>query len=95
MLEIFDADEFGRSSSDRMGSLRGKKFMDYIREFHHQMKLTYPKAGKCVWLYPVLWVMTLWGFLHRNRTLRKVSSRQILQNAKKRSRLTEQMRLFQ
>lgn len=95
MLEIFDAEEFGRSSSDRMVSLRGTKFMDYIREFHHQMKLTYPKAGKCVWLYPVLWVMTLWGFLHRNRTLRKVSSRQILQNAKKRSLLTEQMRLFQ
>lgn len=95
MAEIFEAEEFGHSSKDRMVVLRGTGLMDYAREFHHQMKLNYPKAGKIMVLYPVLWVMTLWGFLHRNRTLRKVSSRQILQNAKKRSQLTEQMRLFQ
>lgn len=95
MSEIFEAEEFGRSSSDRMVTLRGTKLTDYIREFHHQMKLTYPKACKIIVLYPVLWVMTLCGFIHRNRTLRKVSGRQILKNAKKRGQLTEQMRLFQ
>lgn len=95
MAEIFEAEEFGHSSSDRMVVLRGTKLTDYIREFHHQMKLRYPKAGRIVVLYPALWVMTLCGFLHRNRTLRKVSSREILKKAKKRSQLTEQMRLFQ
>lgn len=95
MSEIFEAEEFGRSSSDRMVTLRGTKLTDYIREFHHQMKLTYPKACKIIVLYPVLWVMTLCGFIHRNRTLRKVSGRQILKSAKKRGQLTEQMRLFQ
>lgn len=95
LVEIFEAEEFGRSSNDRMVTLRGTKLADYIREFHHQMKLTYPKAEKMVVLYPLLWIMTLCGFLHRNRTLRKVSGRQILKNAKKRGQLTEQMRLFQ
>lgn len=95
MAEIFEAEEFGHSSKDRMVVLRGTGLMDYAREFHHQMKLNYPKAGKIMVLYPVLWFMTLCGFLYRNRTLRKVSGRQILKKAKKRSQLTEQMRLFQ
>lgn len=95
MAEIFEAEEFGHSSKDRMVVLRGTGLMDYAREFHHQMKLNYPKAGKIMVLYPVLWIMTLCGFLYRNRTLRKVSGRQILKKVKKRSQLTEQMRLFQ
>lgn len=95
MAEIFEAEEFGHSSKDRMVVLRGTGLMDYAREFHHQMKLNYPKAGKIMVLYPVLWIMTLCGFLYRNRTLRKVSGRHILKKAKKRSQLTEQMRLFQ
>lgn len=95
MAEIFEAEEFGHSSKDRMVVLRGTGLIDYAREFHHQMKLNYPKAGKIMVLYPVLWIMTLCGFLYRNRTLRKVSGRQILKKAKKRSQLTEQMRLFQ
>lgn len=95
MAELFEAEEFGHSSKDRMVVLRGTGLMDYAREFHHQMKLNYPKAGKIMVLYPVLWIMTLCGFLYRNRTLRKVSGRQILKKAKKRSQLTEQMRLFQ
>lgn len=95
MAEIFEAEEFGHSSKDRMVVLRGTGLIDYAREFHHQMKLNYPKAGKIMVLYPVLWIMTLCGFLYRNRTLRKVSGRHILKKAKKRSQLTEQMRLFQ
>lgn len=95
MAEIFEAEEFGHSSGDRMVVLRGTGFMDYVREFHHQTKLTYPNAGKHVVLYPILWVMMLCGFLHRNRTLRRVSSRQILQKAKMRSRIAEQMKLFE
>ena len=95
MAEIFEAEEFGHSSNDRMVTLRGTGLMDFVREFHHQMKLTYPKAVGHVILYPVLWIMTLCGFMHRNRTLRKVSGREVLKKAKKRSLLTEQMRLFQ
>lgn len=70
MKEVFEAEEFGHSDTDRMVVLRGTKLTDYIREFHHQMKLTYPKASRCIVLYPALWVMTLCGFLYRNRKVR-------------------------
>lgn len=95
LKEVLEAEEFGKSSVERMVVLRGTGCLDYMREFHHQMKLTYPKAGRCVLLFPVLWVMTLVGFLYRNRTLRKVSGRAILQKAGKRSRLMKQMHLFE
>ena len=94
MKEIFEAEEFGHSDTDRMVVLRGTKLSDYIREFHHQMKLTYPKAGRCVILYPVLWIMTLCGFLYRNLKVRGTSGRAIMKKAHKRSKLMEQIHLF-
>ena len=94
MAEIFEAEEFGHSSKDRMVVLRGTGLMDYAREFHHQMKLTYPKASRCIVLYPALWVMTLCGFLYRNRKVRGTSSRAIMKKAHKRSKLMEQIHLF-
>lgn len=94
MQEILEAGEFGKAKKDRMVVLRGTKPKDYVREFHHQMKLTYPKAGKCPLLYPVLWCMLLMGFLHRNRTVRRVSGRAILRKAARRSGLAERMRIF-
>lgn len=93
--EIFEAEEFGKSSSNRMVVLRGTRLIDFIREFHHQMKLTYPKASKCGLLYPILWIMTFFGFLYRNKKVRKISSKQIFIKAKKRSRLVKKMKLFQ
>ena len=95
MKEVFEAEEFGHSDTDRMVVLRGTKLTDYIREFHHQMKLTYPKASRCIVLYPALWVMTLCGFLYRNRKIRGTSGKKILEKTYKRSKLMEQMHLFQ
>lgn len=95
MKEIFEAEEFGHSDSSRMVVLRGIKLRDYVREFHHQMKLTYPKAGRCIVLYPALWIMTLCGFLYRNRKIRGTSGKKILKKTYKRSKLMEQMHLFQ
>ncbi len=95
MGDIFEAEEFGRSSADRMVAVRDGSVLAYAREFHHQMKLTYPKASKIVVAWPALWAMTLAGFLYRNKKIRKVSSASVLKNAAKRSRLTEKMKLFE
>lgn len=94
MKEILEAEEFGKSGVSRMVVMRGTGPADYIREFHHQMRLTYPKAGGCVLLWPVLWGMTFVGFVYRNHTLRKVSTREIMKKAKRRSELVEGLRLF-
>lgn len=95
LQEILEAEEFGRGETDRMVALRGTGPMAYLRELHHQMKLTYPKAGKHPILYPALWCATLAGFLWRNWTLRKVPSRNILRKAGRRSRFVKKMKLFE
>ncbi len=95
LREILDAEEFGKSDTDRMVALRGTGVMDFVREFHHQMRLTYPKAGEVALLWPILWVMMFVGFVHRNRTLRRVSTWRIIKKAAGRGRLTAQMHLFE
>lgn len=93
--EIIEAGEFGALDDSRMVTMRGNHLVDYVREFHHQTMLTYPKAGRFPILFPFLWIGMLCGFLYRNRTLRGVSSVQVLKNAGKRSKLVEKMKLFQ
>ncbi len=92
--EILEAEEFGKSASDRMVALRGNGLFDYIREFHHQMHLNFPKGGNCLLLWPVLWAITLIRFLRNNRKIRKTSAAAILRKAGQRGRLMKQMRLW-
>jgi len=95
LKEIFEAEEFGKSNVNRMVVMRGTGISDYIREFHHQMCLNFPKGNKCVLIWPILWVITLYRFLRNNKTVRKISTREILAEAKRRSKLMEQLELFQ
>lgn len=94
IAEIFDAEEFGYSGRDRMVLMRGSRPADYLREFHHQMKLNFPKQQKYVILWPVLWIITLVTFLYNNRKIRKVSLAAVLRTAGSRSRRMEELKLF-
>ena len=91
--EMMDSEEFGKSKG-RMVALRGDGPFDYVREFHHQMHINFPKAGKCFLLWPVLWVITLIRFLRNNRKVRAVSSKELFASAKKRGRIVKRMNLF-
>ena len=93
--EVFAGGEFGRDGKDRMVSLRSNSLLDYVREFHHQMHLNYPKAGNYIPAWPVLWGMTLIRFLHNNRTVRRTNTLKILKEAGRRSELNEQIHLFE
>jgi len=93
MEELMDAEEFGKAKN-RMVALRGTGIFAYIREFHHQMHLNFPKAGKCFLLWPVLWIITLIRFLRNNRKVRNVSGKELLKNAGKRGKLVEGLKLF-
>lgn len=94
MFEVVEAEEFGHSSIDRMVIVRGSGINGYIREFHHQMHLNYPKCGKIFLFWPVLWIATLIRFIYNNRKIRKTTSVDILKKAKKRSRLLKEIELF-
>ena len=93
LREIFD--EFGKTSVDRMVVLRGTGILDYVREFHHQMHLNFPRAGRWPLLWPGLWGVTLVRFLRNNRRYRKTSLFRVLQTTKERSKLSPVLRLFE
>ena len=57
--DFINSTEFGKVSKDRMVALRGNGIFDYVREFHHQMKLRFPRGSRNVLLWPVLWLLTL------------------------------------
>jgi len=94
MADVLEAEEFGKSASERMVILRNAGIWGYVREFHHQTCLNYPRASKCFLCLPVLWVMTLARFLYNNHKIRKVSCRRVLKNAGQRSHLIARMRLW-
>ncbi len=93
--ETIEAEEFGQAEKDRMVLVRDTTIIGYAREFHHQMRLNYPKIGKCFLFWPVLWTMTLITFLNNNRKIRKVSVTAILLKAKIRSKNLKAMKLFE
>ena len=95
LREISDAEEFGKSEKGRMVAIHGSGIFAYVRAFHHQMSLNYPRAGKCPLLWPLLWVLTLLRFLHNNRTLRKTTVAEVVRSAGQRGRLVERLHLFE
>lgn len=96
MEEILSAGEFGAYSEGRMVALRGTGITAYIREFHHQMHLNFPKAGKIFVLWPVLWIITLIKFLNNNRKMRKGTSlKDYMASAGKRGNIVKRMKLFE
>lgn len=95
LKEVLDAEEFGKSEVERMVVLQGTGIIDLFKEFHHQMHLNFPKAGKCFLLWPILWIVTLSRFLSNNKKIRKTSTGAIIKEAKRRSRLMKQLKLFQ
>lgn len=94
LKEVLEAEEFGKSHEHRMVMLRGTGVRDYIREFHHQMHLNFPKVGKCFLIWPVLWGITLVRFLRNNARFRRISTGDILKEAKRRSKLMNKLKIF-
>lgn len=87
--------EFGTLESEQMVALRGSGWKDLFREFQHQMHLNFPGAGKYPILWPALWVRTGWRFARNNRMIRKTTTRQVIQNARKRGEIGKKLHLFE
>jgi len=94
LKEVLEAEEFGTSDSDRLVILNGTGVWAYIKEFHHQMKMNYPKAGKIWLLWPVLWVRTLITFVSNNHKVRGTTSWKVLKKTYERSRKIKELQLF-
>jgi hypothetical protein len=95
LKDVLESYEFGSMQDQQMVKMRGTKMQDFLREFHHQMHLNYPNAGKVWAIWPVLWIATLVRFLVNNHTVRNTSMIAVLRNAKSRSSYMEEIKLFQ
>ncbi len=94
LKDIFAGEEFGHADNTRMVALRGNSPLDYIREFHHQMRLNHPKSSKIVLFWPVLWVITYVVFVRNNSKIRGTDTMDIYKNAGRRGRIVKAMGLF-
>lgn len=94
LQEVLEAGEFGTAQEDRMVAMPGTGIAAYVQEFQHQMHLNYPRAGRVIFCWPLLWGLTLGRFLYNNRKLHRAPVRRILKKAGRRSVLVEQMELF-
>ena len=67
----------------------------YFKEGHFQMKLQYPCLSKCVFLWPVLWGITFFRFLHNTYKIRNTTLFQTLRQFKKTNSHTQLIRIFE
>lgn len=91
LRDVLDAGEFGYSEAERMVGMDGDSLMAYIREFHHQMHINFPNAGKIIFFWPVLWLATLIRFLKNNRKLNRAPISEIMKKAGKRGQLVSHL----
>lgn len=94
LQEILEAERYGKPQSNRTAVLRGTHLGDYIREFHHQTVLSFPRTSRVVITLPVLYMVVFVRFIYNNRTVRGQSLKSVLGKAKQRTRLVESMKLF-
>ncbi len=94
LTDILEGGEFGTRQRGRMVLMSGTSFADYVKEFHYQMHQNFPRAGRIFLCWPVLWICTLSRFLKNNRRIRGVTTREILQRNRIRSRMINRLRLL-
>lgn len=95
LQEILEAERYGKPELSRTAVLRGTHLRDYIREFHHQTVLNFPKTSRMVITLPVLYIIVFIRFMYNNHTVREGQSlKAVLKTAKQRTRLVESMKLF-
>ena len=66
----------------------------YIKEFHLQMHVRFPKAGKHVLLWPVLWSITLFYFIKNTYCLRNTTLRETFRSFKANNQKSKAIRIF-
>lgn len=91
LRDILDAGEFGYSEAERMVGMDGNSMIAYVKEFHHQMHINFPRTGKIVLFWPVLWIATLLRFLNNNRKLNRPAISDIMKKAGKRGELVQKI----
>ena len=94
---LSDSDTGTETTTALVGSTSYKRITlgTYFKEGHFQMKLQYPRLSKCVFLWPVLWGITFFRFLHNTYKIRNTTLFQTLRQFKKTNSHTQLIRIFE
>lgn len=94
---LSDSDTGTETTTALVGSTSYKRITlgTYFKEGHFQMKLQYPCLSKCVFLWPVLWGITFFRFLHNTYKIRNTTLFQTLRQFKKTNSHTQLIRIFE
>lgn len=68
--------------------------LTYFKEGHHQMKVRFPKLGRCPILWPILWGITFVCFLYNTYHFRNTTFRQTLSDFKESNQNTKFIQIF-
>lgn len=94
--DVWTGGEHGKYEEGRMViTSRQPGLKTYFLELHRQMKRRFKKARDWVILWPILWVLTGICFVYNNLTLRKISTKKIMDTNKKRNRLVQKLDVFE
>ena len=94
LLEDGDVSQNNGSALVGSGSYEKINFLTYFKEGHLQMHVRFPRLGKCLLLWPILWLITLVCFLYNNRTIRNMSLAQTLRSFKQDNQKSKLPRIF-
>lgn len=91
--DIHAAGEFGQKNRTRVLIGHQNSFSSTIAQGHRQMKIYFPKLSHCFLFWPVLWSITLYRFFYNNRHLRRIDTKEILENTRQRQELFKALAL--
>ena len=77
------------------GSYQKVNLLTYFQEGHLQMKVRFPKLGRFVPLWPVLWLITFAAFVHNTYKKRNTTLKSTLTSFKKDNENSQLVRIFE
>ena len=76
------------------GSYQTVNLFTYLKEFHLQMHVRFPKAGNHILLWPALWIITLFCFIKNTYCLRNTTLRETFRSFKDSNQKSKAIRIF-
>lgn len=94
--DILAGGEFGKGEKARVILLDGNLFspVSYVRAVHRMMRARYPRAGRIIPAWPVLWGLTVLIFLRNNKRMNRGKTSDVIKSAGQRSLLMKKMDIF-
>lgn len=98
MTQILGGHEVGNEKQSSLvysGTYRRANLLACFKEGHTQMKVRFPKLGRIVPIWPVLWGFTFYHFVKNTYRVRNTTLRQTIKDFKTDNQRAENLHLFE